>query len=96
MAVRPRSNICNDAQRPGWAVLAAGALVASILAVGATPVAATERSPDQQAIWKACLGPAMADQGFTDVSMDSVHYDNINCLAHYGITHGQDGGIVRS
>ena len=90
-------------RRSGWAVLAAGALVASILAVGATPVAATERSPDQQAIWKACLGPAMADQGFTDVSMDSVHYDNINCLAYYGITTGRtaesfapDANVTRS
>ena len=64
-------------------------MVASILAAGATPAAATERKPDQEATWKACLGPAMADQGFTDVSMDSVHYGNINCLAYYGITTGR-------
>ena len=73
----------------GWAVLAVGALVASILAVGAAPAAAVERHADQQSTWKACLGPALVAQGFTDVSMDSVHYDNINCLAYYGITNGR-------
>ena len=78
-------------RRSGWAVLAAGAMVASILAVGATPAAATERKPDQEAQWKACLGPAMVDQGFTDVSMsgNATHYANINCLAYYGITVGR-------
>ena len=72
-------------------MLAVGALVASILAVGATPAAAAPRAPDQQATWKACLGPAMADQGFTDVSAtgNASHYDNINCLAYYEITKGR-------
>ena len=75
---------------PGWAVLAAGALVASILAVGAAPAAAIDREPDQQAPWKACLGEAAAaDNGFTDVAADSVHATNINCLAYYGITQGK-------
>ncbi len=76
-------------RRSGWAVLAAGALVASILAVGATPAAAIERHADAQTPWKACLGPALAGSDFTDVAMDSVHYDNINCLAYYGITQGK-------
>ena len=76
-------------RRSGWALLAVGALVASILAVVASPAAAAPRQPDQEATWKACLGPAMADQGFTDVAMDSVHYGNINCLAYYGITTGR-------
>ena len=76
-------------RRSGWAVLAVGALVASILAFGAAPAAAVTQQADAQATWTACLGPAMADEGFTDVSMDSVHYDNINCLAHYGITTGK-------
>ncbi len=31
----------------------------------------------------------MEGHGFTDVAMDSVHYDNINCLAYYGITTGK-------
>ena len=90
-------------RRSGWALLAVGALVASILAVGTTPVAAVERNADQQAQWRVCLGPAMADQGFADVSMDSVHYDNINCLKYYGITTGRtedsfapDSNVTRS
>ncbi len=70
-------------------MLAAGALVASILAVGASPVAAAEQNADAQATWTACLGPAKASHGFTDVDMGSVHYDNINCLAYYGITTGK-------
>ena len=90
-------------RRSGWALLAVGAMVASILAVGASPAAAAPRQPDQEAEWKACLGPAMADQGFADVSMDSVHYDNINCLKYYGITTGRtdeefapDANVTRS
>ena len=72
-------------------MLAVGALVASILAVGTTPAAATSRKPDFEAQWKACLGPAMADQGFSDVSEsgNASHYANINCLAYYGITKGR-------
>ena len=76
-------------RRSGWAVLAIGALVASILAFGAAPAVADVNEPDAQADWTACVGPAIEDQGFTDVSMDSVHYDNINCLKHYGITTGK-------
>ena len=92
-------------RRSGWAVLAAAALIASILAVGATPAAAAPRQPDQEATWKACLGPAMADQGFSDVSAsdNASHYDNINCLAYYGITTGRtadtfapDANVTRS
>ena len=78
-------------RRSVWTVLVAGAMVASILAVGASPAAASPRQPDQEATWKACLGPAMADRGFTDVSAtdNASHYDNINCLASYGITTGR-------
>ena len=90
-------------RRSGWAVLAVGALVASILAVGANPAAADQRKADGVATWRACLGPAMADSDFSDVSMDSVHYDNINCLAYYGITTGKteesyapDSNVTRS
>jgi len=71
-------------------VLAAGALIASVLAFGAAPAAiAAPQEADAQATWKACLGPAIEDRGFTDVSMDSAHYDAINCLAYYGITSGK-------
>ena len=72
-------------------MLAAGALVASILAVGASPAAAAQTEADAQATWTACVGPAMADQGFDDVSMTDTgsHYANINCLIYYGITSGK-------
>ena len=90
-------------RRSGWAVLAAAAMVASILAVGASPAAAIDREADQQAVWKACLGEATVAFGFTDVSMDSSHYDNINCLAYYEITTGKtddtfdpNGSVTRS
>ena len=90
-------------RRSGWAVLAAGAMVASILAVGATPAAALERQADQQAVWKACLGDATTGTDFTDVSDSSVHATNISCLAYYGITMGKtddtfdpDGNVTRS
>ena len=72
-------------------MLATAALVASILVVGASPAAAASRKPDFESEWKACLGPAMADRGFTDVSAsdNASHYGNINCLAYYGITTGR-------
>ena len=76
-------------RRSGWAVLAMGALVASILTVGATPAVATVREADVQATWTACLGSATDAGDFTDVSMTSVHYKNINCLAYYEITVGK-------
>ena len=76
-------------RRSGWAVLAVGALVASILAFGAAPAVAGVNEPDAEATYTACLGPAMEANDFTDVSMDSVHYDNISCLAYYEITVGK-------
>ena len=65
-------------------------MVASILAVvGATPAAADSQQADARSEWLACVGAAKMGHGFTDVSMSSVHYDAINCLAHYGITTGK-------
>ena len=77
-------------RRSGWAILAAGAMVASLLAVGAAPAAAITASStaDAASDRTACLGPALEDAGFTDVSMGSAHYDAINCIAHYDITFG--------
>ena len=91
-------------RRSGWAVLAAGALVASIFAVvGANPAAAEPRKADGVATWRACLGPASASNDFTDVAGDSVHLESINCLAYYGITTGKtddtfdpQGNVTRS
>ena len=90
--------------RSGWAVLAAGALVASIFAVvGANPAAAEPRKADGVAMWRACLGPAAESNSFADVADDDVHLESINCLAYYGITTGTSadtfdplGNVTRS
>ncbi len=78
-------------RRSGWAVLAAGALVASLLAVGAAPAAAIDEDSKQNYPTKstACLGPASADAGFTDLGGLDAAVADINCLAYYGITTGK-------
>ena len=81
-------------------MLAAGALVASLLAVGAGPAAAAEiktgeenqASASHKTTMTACLGDAENDAGFTDVSEDHALNDAINCLAHYEITVGMGDG----
>ena len=76
-------------RRTGWAIIAAAAMIASILAaVGTSPAAAGPQEADAQATWTACLGPATDDYGFTDVADTNTHATNINCLAYYGITTG--------
>ena len=90
-------------RRSGWAVLAAGALIASLLAVGASPAAAQSSSndpnhnPDFGANWSACVGEAGShDEMFSDVDEDNVHADSINCIAYYGITVGKGDGSYAS
>ena len=79
-------------------MLAAGALIASLFAVGAAPAAAAPIDSTAVAqvsafpLKTACLGPALADAGFTDVATDNAHRDAINCIAHYGITAGTGDG----
>ena len=84
-------------------MLAAGALVASLFAVGAAPAAAqpnaavTPATPnhnqDAGADWSACVGAAGAhDAMFPDVSEDHAHAATINCIAYYGITVGKNDG----
>ena len=77
-------------RRSGWAVLAAGALVASLFAVGASPAAAIDEDskPDHPAEGTACLGAALGDAGFMDTAGLNAEAD-INCLAHYGIAAGK-------
>ena len=80
-------------RRSGWAVLAAGALIASILAVGASPAAAVRHRADVTPNWSACVGAAGThDEEFTDVNEDNVHVDAINCIAYYGVTVGKGDG----
>ena len=80
----------------GWAVLATGALIASLLAVGASPVGAEEENADHKAATSACVGDALGDQMYTDVSDMHVFKDAINCVGYYGITNGTGDGSTFS
>ncbi len=93
------SNLAARLVCPGRAVLAAGALVASLLAAGAGPAAAQSISaapnhnPDFTPNWSVCVGAAGAhDAMFTDVSDDSAHAGAIDCIAYYGISVGKGDG----
>ena len=81
-------------RRSGWAVLAAGALVASLLAVGAGPAAALDEDskPNSPAATSACVGDATGDMMFSDVSEGHAFRGDINCLAYYGVTVGYGDG----
>ena len=76
------------------ASLATFAVFASLLAVGASPAAAVDEDSeaDYPAEADACVGAALEDRGFTDVDNMNVHFDAINCLAHYRITVGCGDG----
>ena len=82
--------------RKGWAALAAVALVASLLAAGATTATAVTDAPDERSRVNVCVGEALEDWGFTDVSDDHIFHDAINCLAHYGVTIGTGDGSTFS
>ena len=89
-------------QRSRLAVLAVLALVGSLLAVSAVPVAAAvDRRPSHLATYSACVAAATEDGGFQDTS-NSFAEGAINCLVHYGITVGTtpdtfspDSGVTR-
>ncbi|MXZ53619.1 MAG: S-layer homology domain-containing protein [Acidimicrobiaceae bacterium] len=79
-------------------MLAAGALVASLLAVGASPAGAqaySDRANNATRL-SACVGDALGDQMFTDVSDMHTFKDAINCIAHYGVTNGTGDGSTYS
>ncbi len=76
-------------QRSRLAVLAVVALVGSLLAVSAVPVAAEHQEPRYDAKHTACIGPATEESpGFTD-TVGNTHEHAIDCLAYYGITTGK-------
>ena len=72
-------------------MLAAGAMVASLLAIGAAPAAAVDQDSEQdhKATKEVCAGEAANDRGFTDLGTLDAAVRHINCLAHYGITAGK-------
>ena len=82
--------------RSGWAVLAAGALIASVLAAGAAPAGAVTDRADHVTRLSACVGDAATDRMFTDVSAGHVFRNAINCVAYYGITQGTGDGSTYS
>ena len=81
---------------PAWAMFAAGALVASVLAAGAGPAVAVTDRADYTTRLSACVGDASADHLFVDVSQGHVFRDAINCVAYYGITQGTGDGTTYS
>ena len=83
-------------RRSGWGVLAVGALVASVLAVGAAPAAAVTDRADYTTPLSACVADATVDQLFADVSTGHVFRDAINCIAYYGVTQGTGDGSTYS
>ncbi len=87
-------------RRSGWAVLATGALIASLLAVGASPTGAqslvANDKADNTTVLSACVGDALNDHMFTDVSDGHAFGDAINCVAYYGITNGTGDGSTYS
>ena len=83
-------------RRSGWALLALGALIASLLAVGANPATAEEETADHKAPTSACEGDAQTDRMFTDVPEGHVFRDAISCIAYHGITTGSGDGSTFS
>ena len=81
----------------GWAVLAVGALVASLVAVGAGPAVALDEDskPNSAAATSACVGDANDDMMFPDVSEGHIFWGDISCLAYYGVTIGYGDGTFR-
>ena len=78
-------------------MLAAGALVASLLAVGAGPAVALDEDSkvNSPAATSACVGVANDDMMFSDVSEGHYFRDAINCLAYYGVTVGFGDGTFQ-
>ncbi|MDE0162665.1 MAG: S-layer homology domain-containing protein [Acidimicrobiaceae bacterium] len=84
-----------NGRRSGPSILVVGALVASLVAVGARPAAAVEAVADHATPVTACVGGAAADRMFPDVSAGHYFRDAINCLAYYGVTEAYGDGTFR-
>ena len=77
-------------RRRSWlAVAAVLGLVGSLLAVGVVrPVGAVSGEADREALFSACVGPALESRGLVDV-VGSFAEDAVNCLGHFGVTQGR-------
>ncbi len=69
------------------AVLSVLSLLASVLVVAASAVAADPKA-DYTATFSACVGAAAEDAGFTDVPSGHANAGDIDCIAYYGVTKG--------
>ena len=78
------------------ALLATTALTASLVAVVASPSWAVTDRADYTTPLSACVGPALVDRGFSDVSPEHAFNDAINCIAYYGVTRGTGDGSTYS
>ena len=83
-------------RRSSWAVLAAGALVVSVLVAAVVPAGAVTDRADHTTRLSACVGDAATDRMFSDVSAGHVFRAAINCVAYYGITQGTGDGTTYS
>ena len=76
-------------RRPWLAVAAVLGLAGSLLAAGvAPPAGAAAGEADNEAVYSACVGPALESAGLVDVA-GSFAEDAVNCLAHFEITRGR-------
>ena len=82
------------AKSRGLGAFIAAAVLGALLAAG-SPAAAevigndTTAEPDALPTASACVGNALNEHGFEDISSLADDYqDAINCIAHYGITRG--------
>ena len=82
--------VSGGVRRRSWlAVVAVLSVVGSLLAVGFVPPAGgTAGEADNEALFSACVGPALESQGLVDVE-GSFAEDAVNCLAHYEVTTGR-------
>lgn len=66
-------------------------LVAGLLGAGSDEALGTHpdtEKPDNEAVYSACVGPALESFGFEDAAGLGSE-EAINCLAHYGVTLGR-------
>ena len=81
--------LSSGVRRRSWlAVAALLGLVGSLLSVGVFPAGGVEGEADNEAVYSACVGPALESAGLVDVE-GSFAENAVNCLAHFGVTVGR-------
>ncbi len=83
--------LSSGVRRRSWlAVVSVLGLVGSLLAAGGgvEPAEGLEGEADNEAVYSACVGPALESAGLVDVE-GSFAENAVNCLAHFGVTVGR-------